>query len=70
MRYIVFGGNAAGRLSTIISSLKECPRGKVACRDLDSLDKLVACGVQPSQIIVPSDMKRTDVWEIVHGRDD
>ncbi len=70
MRYLVFGGHSAGRFSAMVSSLMECQRGKVACPDLDSLDKLVARGVQPSQIMVASEFKRTDVWEIVHGRGD
>lgn len=57
-KYYMYSRNA-GRAVGVLSMLKVWPKMKAVVPDLESLDRLVRAGVQPSQVIVTSEIKNT-----------
>ena len=58
MNYIVTGGYSSGKVLSMVLYSRVFPTTKITVPDLHSLDKLVAMGVRPSQIIVASESKK------------
>lgn len=64
LEQILLGGNTRGQTACIAWFLRTYPKGKVMVQDIANLDKLVAQGVQPSQIMVSSEFKNTSRFDM------
>lgn len=57
MRDITRVSRKSGQILAIRQWLKLEPKGLVICKDLKALDKLVACGIQPSRIAMMAELR-------------
>lgn len=64
MQYVITS-RTGGKVLRMIEKLRENMAYRVVVSDVWMLDLLVRSGVQPSQIILPNELKpRTDFWKV------